>query len=179
MTTTFHSKLIKDRYPAVTISADELQAIFDDSDIVKLEYPADEFPIPETRIIIIFSQQSGKKPQYIELKEWLDLLENYRKMQQKTHLFSLDKVSQPKRVEKVVCVISFRINGDDDYIGKTIVLPEERDNCVKTILQKYPHEHLEFSIELKCESDIEESFLNEFVVEEWGYNNYANSQMIH
>mgnify|MGYP003572655326 CR=1 FL=1 len=173
MTIPSHSKFIKDMHPAITITSDELQAIFDDQDIVKLEYPADEFPTSETRIIIIFSQQSGKKPQYIELQEWLDLLENYRERQE-AHLLSSH---QPAK--NAVCVISFRINGDDKYIGKMIVLPEERNNCVNAILQKYPYDHLEFSIELISEPNFEETFVDEFTTEEVGFNNYAGSRTIH
>ena len=103
----------------ITLSSEELKVIFGDKDIVRLEYPDDEFPRPETRIIVIFSQSSDKQPQYIELQEWFDLLKDYREKQQEAHLFSLDNVPQ-KHEEDLVCVISFRID-DEDSVSEVVV----------------------------------------------------------
>jgi hypothetical protein len=160
----------------ITISKPELKAIFGDQDIVRLEYPADEFPRPETRIIVIFSQQSGRQPQYIELQEWLDLLEDYREKQQEAHFFSLENGPQ-KHEEDFVCVISFRIDGDDDSVGEVVVSPADRDDCINAILQKYPNEHLDFSIEFVCKQCLEENFIEESEI--WNYGTYGGSQMIH
>ncbi len=98
----------------LTASSDDIKAIFGDNDIVRLEYPADEFPAHQTRIIIIFTERSGKEPQYIELQEWLDLLEEYRKSQQQADMLRKIHDKQPlkhndiqplEHGEKLVCMI--------------------------------------------------------------------------
>jgi hypothetical protein len=156
----------KDTKSIITISADELKIIFNNDDIVRLEYPADEFPTLETEISIIFADKS--KQQYIELSEWLLLLQNY-----KEHKLSSDTTQ--KHDKKFVCVISFRVNNDDETIGKTVVEPEDRDDCISAILKKYPDDHLDFSSEFICKHCFEEMLMKE--LEDLEINH--GSKMIH
>ncbi len=159
----------------IAASSDKIKAIFDDDDVVRLEYPADEFPLPHTQIIIIFSEESGKEPQYIELQDWLDLVEDYKESQQE----KMSEQNLPQSLEhgdEFVCVVSFRVNGDDDNVGRAVVEPADRENCVNTILEKYPYEQLDFSIEFMCKKCFKE-MLNE--QEEEAEINYYGSRMIH
>jgi len=175
----------------INLSWDELKAVFGDKDVVKLEYPANEFPMPETRILIVFSEQSGKKPQYIELQEWLDLLENYRENQRQPELgdytenprqpnmpLVIGNGQQSGHGEEFVCIVSFRVNGDDDNVGEAVVSPEERDDCVSAILQKYPNDHLDFFIEFLCKRCFEDMLSED--LEESEYGDYGSgSRTIH
>jgi hypothetical protein len=175
----------------INISWDELKAVFGDKDVVKLEYPANEFPMPKTRIIIVFSEQSGKKPQYIQLQDWLELLENYRESQRLAELRNSREIQhQPDMPlitgneqqyghgEEFVCIVSFRVNGDEDNVGEAVVSPEERDDCVSAILQKYPNDQLDFSIEFMCKRCFEEMLSED--LEESEYGDYGSgSRMIH
>jgi hypothetical protein len=164
----------------ITVSTSELKAIFEDTDIVRLEYPADEFPTPKTKIIMVFTQQSGKKPQYLELQEWLNLLEDYKESQQTTSIASDDtiNVSKSEHGKEFVCIIIFRVNGEDNNVGKVVVPQEERDNCINAILEKYPHDHLDFSTEFLCKKCFEEMF-SEQLAEESEEFGHVGSRMIH
>ncbi|KHD06090.1 hypothetical protein PN36_17080 [Candidatus Thiomargarita nelsonii] len=161
----------------ITVSSDELKAIFEDDDIVRLEYPTDEFPTAETRIIIVFSEQSGKEPQYIDLQDWLDLLEDYNESQQEVEVMPKRyKAELPEHGEEFVCIVSFRLNGDDDHVGQSVVSSEERDDCINGILEQYPNEHLDFSTEFMCKRCFQEQLTqqpNESDV------SYYGSRMIH
>ena len=151
--------------PVITVSSDDIKAIFGDNDIAKLEYPADEFPSPQTRIILTFTERSGKKPQYIELQEWLELLENYRERQKSGNLlrhlndtqwYDYDDTQQYEHGEEFVCMISYRVNGDKDNAGEAVVNSEDRDDYINTILEKHPHDQLDFSTEFMCKRCFEE-----------------------
>ena len=175
------SKLHKYTHESViTVSTNELKAIFEDSDIVRLEYPADEFPTPQTKIIMVFTQQSGKKPQYLELQEWLNLLEDYKESQQVTNTttqINTINLSQSEHGKEFVCMVIFRVNGDDNNVGKVVVPQEERDDCINAILEKYPNDHLDFSTEFLCKKCFEE-MLNEQLAEELDFE-HIGSRMIH
>jgi hypothetical protein len=156
----------------IPLSSFELKDIFNDEDIVRLEYPSEEFPNPKTPVIIIFSKESGKNPQYIELQEWFDLLEEYK-----------ERYEQPDRQpiighlsaglahgEEFVCIVSFRVNGDDEQVGEAIVPAEERDNCVNAILENYPNDHLDFSIETICKHCFQETLNEQSIESNFGYS---------
>jgi len=161
----------------ITVSSDELKVIFEDDDIVRLEYPTDEFPTAETRIIIVFSEQSGKEPQYIDLQDWLDLFEDYKESQQQAEVMpKLYKAELPEHGEEFVCIVSFRINGDDEHVGQSVVSSEERDDCINAILEKYPNEHLDFSTEFMCKRCFQEQFTQQLKESEVSY---YGSRMIH
>ncbi len=162
---------LKDIKSVIMVSSDELKAIFGNDDIVRLEYPANEFPTPETKIYIIFADDSKK--QYIELSEWLNLLENYQS-EQTIEVSSL-KESSNEHGKEFVCVISFRVNNDDETIGKTVVAPEDRDGCIKAILKKYPNDHLDLSSEFMCKHCFEEILQKELEELEFDYG----SKMVH
>ncbi|MDM8567383.1 hypothetical protein QUF74_17250 [Candidatus Halobeggiatoa sp. HSG11] len=151
----------KDTKSVIIVSSDEIKEIFGNDDIVKLEYPADEFPTPKTKIIITFAKKTKK--QYIELSEWLNLLEDYNA--NKLVDISLSDENSNETSEEhdkeFVCVISFRVDSDDETIGKTVVSPEDRDDCIKAILKKYPNEHLDLSSEFMCKHCFEEMLLKE------------------
>ncbi|HEW98507.1 MAG: hypothetical protein DRR16_01820 [Candidatus Parabeggiatoa sp. nov. 3] len=161
----------------MSLSSNELKAIFNDEDIVRLEYSSDEFPTPKTPIIIVFSKDSGKKQQYIELQEWFDLLEEYKENEEPAEIQPLigNLAAGLGHGEEFVCIVSFRVNGDDEQVGEAIVSPEERDNCVNAILENYPEEHLDFSIELKCKQCFEEMLNEQSNDSNFGYA----SRMIH
>ena len=163
---------------AITISSSVIKTILEDDDIERLEYPANEFPFSQTKIIIVFSKQSGKEPQFIELQDWLDLVEDYQESQQAVKKTSKQYNSQgSEHGEEFVCVVSFRINGDDNNVGKVVVSQEGRDDCVNAILEKYPNTHLDFSIEFMCKKCFENLLTEE--LEESEYGNYYGSRMIH
>lgn len=180
MTKQYDSKSSKYTYQDVlTTSTDELKAIFEDDDIERLEYPAGEFPQSETQIIIIFSEQSGKEPQYIELEDWLDFLKDYRESQQQQTKILPKKPFEAKQLEheeEFVCIVSFRINGDEEQVGEVVVSPEDRDNCVNDILEKYPNEQLDFSIEFMCKRCFQDQLSEEMIESE--VSSYG-SKMIH
>jgi len=168
----------------ITVSSDELKGIFGDNDVVRLEYPTNEFPTPKTQIIMVFSKQSGKKPQYVELQEWLDLLEEYRESQQLEQTdqtvpdmpFLGDIQAEEEHGESFVCIVSFLIDGNEDNANQIVVDSEDRNDCINAILESYPHEHLDFSIELMCKKCFQEQLL-EKVEEDIDY--YGGSRMIH
>ncbi len=162
---------LKDIKSVITVSSDELKAIFGNDDVVRLEYPTNEFPIPETKIIIVFADESKK--QYIELREWLSLLENYQAEQ--VIDISLSNEDSQEHGKEFVCVISFRVNSDDETIGKTVVSPEDRDDCIKAILKKYPNDHLDLSSEFMCKHCFEEILQKELEELEFDYG----SKMVH
>ncbi|MEN8216404.1 MAG: hypothetical protein ABFS56_08515 [Pseudomonadota bacterium] len=161
----------------ITVSSDELKAIFEDDDIVRLEYPIDEFPTPQTRLILVFSELSGKEPQYIELPDWLDLLEDYKEKKQQAKKQPIQyNPQQLEHGEEFVCIVSFRLNGDDEHVGETVVSPEERDDCVNAILEKYPDDQLDFSIEFMCKLCFQDQLTEEVKDSEVSY---YGSRMIH
>jgi hypothetical protein len=162
----------------ITVSAEELKAIFEDSDIVRLEYPANEFPTHQTKIILVFTQKSGKKSQYIELQEWLNLLEDYKNSQQSTSTQpNTIKVPQYGHGKEFVCIIVFRVNDDDDNVSKIVVSSNERNDCINAILEKYPNDHLDISTEFMCKQCFEE-MLAEQLIEDLEFS-YPSSRMIH
>lgn len=172
--------------PIITVSADELKGIFGDNDLERLEYPASEFPMPQTRIIMVFNKQSGKAPQYLELEEWFDLIEDYKESQQQLEslrnlnnydLNNHNHTAADEHGEEFVCIISFQINGDDNNIRQAVVKPEDRNDCVDAILDNHPNDHLDFSIEFMCKQCFEE-MMNEQRLEELGVGTYGSS-MIH
>jgi len=177
----------------ITVSSDELKGIFGDNDVVRLEYPADEFPTPKTQIIMVFSKQSAKKPQFVELQEWLDLLEEYRENQQLKQTEQAEQIEQldetvpdmpfigniqteEEHGESFVCIVSFLIDGNEDNVNQVVVDSEERNDCVNAILESYPHAHLNFSIEFMCKKCFQEK-LHEEIEEDLDY--YGGSRMIH
>ncbi|MBE9561901.1 MAG: hypothetical protein IMF12_03415 [Proteobacteria bacterium] len=162
----------KDAKSVIIVSSDEIKEIFGNDDIVRLEYPANEFPTLQTKIIIIFAE--GVKNQYIELNEWLSLLEDY-KLNKLVDISLSDDDDSEEHGKEFVCVISFRINSDDESIGKTVVSPEDRDDCIKAILKKYPNDHLDLSSEFICKHCFEEMLLKE--LEDLEINH--GSKMIH
>ncbi len=164
--------------PVMTVSSNELKIIFNDDDIVRLEYPPDEFPTPKTRLIIVFSKDSGKKPQYIELQEWFDLLEELEESSESEEEADTQPIIGNLAAglghgEEFVCIVSFRVNGDDEQVGEAIVSHEERDNCVNAILENYPEDQLDFSIEFMCKQCFEE------MLNEQSNNSGYASRMIH
>jgi hypothetical protein len=160
----------------ITVSSDTLKAIFEDDDIERLEYPINEFPIPLSKIIIVFSEQSGKEQQYIELQDWFDLLEDYKESQrQAKNQLERYNAPQPEHGEEFVCIVSFRLNGDDDNAGQAVVSPEERNDCVNAILEKYPNE-LDLSIEFMCKRCFQDNLTEQIMDSEVGY---YGSRMIH
>ncbi len=161
----------KDTKSVIIISSDKLKAIFGNDNVVRLEYPTNEFPMPQTKIIIVFADEAKK--QYIELGEWLELLENNESNQLvDVSLFNEDAKEHGK---EFVCVISFRVNSDDETIGKTVVSPEDRDGCIKAILKKYPNDHLDISSEFMCKHCFEDILQKELEELEFNYG----SNMIH
>ncbi len=173
------SKLQKYTHQSViTVSTSELKAIFEDNDIDRLEYPADEFPTPKTKIIMVFTQQSGKKPQYLELQEWFDLLEDYKESQQSVVSDDTFDVSQNEHGKDFVCIVIFRINGEDNDAGRIVVPQEERDNCINAILERYPNDQLDFSTEFLCKKCFEEMF-SEQLAEESEELGQIGSTLVH
>ena len=85
--------------------------------------------------------------------------------------------SHAEHGEEFVCVVMFRIDGDDDNIGKTVVPQKERDDCINAILKEYPHEQLDFSTEFLCKKCFEE-IVNEQLTEESELG-HISSRMIH
>jgi len=162
---------LKDTKSVIIISSDKLKAIFGNDDVVRLEYPTNEFPTSQTKIIIVFANESKK--QYIELSEWLELLEDYEANQLVD--ISLSNEDAPEHGKEFVCVISFRVNNDDETIGKTVVAPEDRDDCIKALLKKYPNDHLDLSSEFMCKHCFEDILEKELEELEFNYG----SQMIH
>ncbi|MFK5969476.1 MAG: hypothetical protein QM487_05060 [Candidatus Marithrix sp.] len=163
---------LKDIKSVIMVSSDELKAIFGNDDIVRLEYPANEFPTPETKIYIIYADDSKK--QYIELSEWLSLLEDY-KSEQIIEVSPLKEEDSQEHGKEFVCIISFRVNSDDETIGKTVVAPEDRDDCMKAILKKYPNDNLDLSSEFMCKHCFEEILQKELEELEFDYG----SKMVH
>lgn len=172
-----YQDLPKKHIQVISLSSNEIKAIFNDEDIVRLEYSADDFPTPKTQLIIIFSKDSGKNPQYIELQEWFDLLEEYRENEEQADMPPIigNLATGIGHGEEFVCIVSFRLNGDDEEVGEAIVSPEERDNCVNAILKSYPDEQLDFSIELMCKHCLEEMLNEQSNDSNFGYA----SRMIH
>ncbi len=148
-------------------TSDKLKAIFKDDDIIRLEYPVNEFPLSQTQILIIFTKQSGKEPQYIELQDWLDLVEEY-KAQESENL----REQNIEHDEEFVCLVSFRLNGDNNSAGQAVVSAEERDDCVNAILDKYPQVQLDLSIKFMCKQCFKEKHEKEMIA-------YYGSRMIH
>ncbi|MCK5878085.1 MAG: hypothetical protein KAG43_10655 [Candidatus Marithrix sp.] len=159
----------KNAKSVVSINSNELKDIFGNDDVVRLEYPATEFPTSQTKMTIIFAD----KKQYIELAEWLILLEEYNENKSVDKL-SLDKDSE-EHDKEFICVISFRVNSDDKTIGKTVVPSDDRNDCIQAILQKYPDDNLDFSSEFVCKHCFEQMLQNELGDLEFNYG----SEMIH
>ncbi|MCK5522595.1 MAG: hypothetical protein KAI83_05600 [Thiomargarita sp.] len=170
----------------ISVTSDELKNIFDDKDVVSLEYPADEFPTHQTRIMMTFSEQSGKKSQYIELQEWLDLLENFIQSKQEEeeeqeeqsvpNMPFMDNFQHEEHGESFVCIVSFKVDEDEDNVNQIVVEPEERNDCVNNLLETYPHSHLDLTIKFMCKKCFQEQLLEQ-IEEEFDY--YGGSRMIH
>jgi len=169
----------------ISVTSDELKNIFDDNDIVSLEYPADEFPTHQTRIMMTFSKQSGKNPQYIELQEWLELLDNFIQSKQEEreeqeeqsvpNMPFMDNIQHEEHGESFVCIVSFKVD-DEDNMNQIVVDPEDRNDCVNNILESYPHSHLDLTIKFMCKKCFQEQLLEQIEEE---FDHYGGSRMIH
>ncbi len=187
MTSQFNAKPSEDNISQllISVSSDELKNIFDDNDVVSLGYPADEFPTHQTRIMMTFSKQSGKNPQYIELQEWLELLDNFIKSKQEEqeeqedqsvpNMPFMDNFQHEEHGESFVCIVYFKVD-DEENVNQIVVDPEDRNDCVNNLLESYPHSHLNLTIKFMCKKCFQEQLLEQIEEE---FDHYGGSRMIH